>query len=118
MKTRIQFADFWGAFTPNDNLLLRTFQELTDVEVVERDPDILIFGDDKNRTHREIDAPKRIYFSVEDRIPNFRQCDYSLTFKNLKNPNNLRLPFYVLRCPNPKVLIRNHSHPIRLWDGD
>ncbi|MCX5706399.1 MAG: glycosyltransferase family 10 [Candidatus Omnitrophica bacterium] len=90
---KIGFSDFWPDFNKEDNLfsnLLRPFFELE----ISEDPDILFYSCYgtmflKHKCHR-------IFFTAENVRPNFRECDFSLSFDlSDYHGHNLRLPLYI-----------------------
>ncbi len=104
MKTiRVNFVDFWGFFNKEDNFLIRALRRWYDVQFSDR-PDYLFFGDDRARTHRGYDCIK-IYVPLENRVPNFRYCDYAFSYRYLDDPRNIRLPYYVF-CGAPELLVK------------
>ncbi|WP_309385524.1 glycosyltransferase family 10 domain-containing protein [Cerasicoccus frondis] len=106
-KLKIAFVDFWENFRPERHFFVRQIQKLCNVEISD-DPDFVFYSDGQAEEHRNIDA-RRIYVAIEDRVPNYRVCDYSFTFRDLKDPRNLRLPFYVLVGEGPEPLIRQDA---------
>jgi hypothetical protein len=66
-----------------------------DYNVQESDnPSVVFFAGDKKTKHKQFQKCLKIYVSVEYYYPNFNQCDYALSYLNLPNPKNLRLPYY------------------------
>jgi hypothetical protein len=108
---RIAFVDFWRVFRRDDNFLLNTLRRWYDVQITER-PDYLFHGDDRARTHRGSDAVK-IHVLVENRVPNFRACDYALSYRYLDDPRHRRLPHYVFYGP-PELLVKAPAEAERL----
>jgi alpha(1,3/1,4) fucosyltransferase len=92
-KLRVNFCNFWPAFSKTDNFFTEVLRTRYDVEVSDR-PDFLIYtcyGD----KHRRYTCP-RIFYSGESGLPDWRECDYALTSHYLNDPRHLRLPLYVL----------------------
>ncbi len=103
MKTiRINFVDFWGNFDRENNFLTQALRQWYNVEFAEK-PDFLFYGDDRARTHRNYDAVK-INYLLENRVPNFRYCDYAFSYRYMKDPRNMRLPYYVFVGPAERII--------------
>jgi len=98
---KITFSDFWQypkAFDPNNNFFIHIIRDLfEDVEVVEpEDADVMFFSLFGNENGRYKDC-KKIFFTGENVRPNFKRCDYSLTFDADEHEGkNFRLPLWYL----------------------
>lgn len=97
----ITFSDFWKypkPFNPNNNFFIYIIRELfEDVRVVHpEDADVIIFSNFGNENTRYKDC-KKIYYTGENTRPNFKKCDYSLTFDfDTYEGRNFRLPLWYL----------------------
>lgn len=89
---KIQFTDFWPGFNREENLFTNLLKEYYEVELSDQ-PDILIYsvyGFD----FIKYKCPK-IYYTAENTRPNFRECDYAISFDyDDYGGKNLRLPLY------------------------
>jgi len=103
-KVKAAFVDFWETFDPEQHYLMRQLQKLFTVELSD-EPDVVFYSDGQGGAHRRLDA-KKVYVAIEDRTPNFRECDYAFTFRDLDDERNLRLPFYVTVGDGAEPLIR------------
>jgi len=98
---KITFSDFWQypkAFNPNNNFFIHIIRELYEnVEVVHpEDADVMFFSVFGNENGRYKNC-KKIFFTGENISPNFKKCDYSLTFeKDSYGGKNFRLPLWYL----------------------
>ncbi len=101
MKVRLDFCDFWPGFLKTRNFFYDLLSERFDIQICDQ-PDFLIYADPGQHVHRIHDCVK-IYVSVESFEPDFKACDYAFTCRELNDPRNLRLPFYVLNT-NPQSL--------------
>lgn len=96
---RVDFVDFWPGFDRRDNVLLDAFRARFTVEVVD-DPDFLFFANFGSR-HRRYGCT-RVFYTGENIRPDFRHCDYALTFDHLPDdPRHLRWPLYNLYVDDP-----------------
>lgn len=112
---KISFLDFWQGFDQQNNFLfhlLRSFLE--DIEISHpKNADIIFFScfgkENKNFNHI-----KKIYYTGENKRPNFSECDFSISFDyNDYNNRNIRIPlwywfidwFNVKSYTNPDYLI-------------
>lgn len=57
------------------------------------DPEIVFYGEG-GRSYRKFEC-KRVYVAVENRYPDFAECDYALSFLAIRDRRNLRVPMYV-----------------------
>ena len=73
-----------------------------------KEPDLVLFGEGKAYNYRNYPTAVRIYVAVENRYPNFAECDYALTFLHIEDHRHLRLPMYVFDS-EPGKLIRDSS---------
>ena len=95
---KVCFSDFWTPFDPNNNFFIHIIRELYEnVEVVHpEDADVMFFSVFGNENGRYKNC-KKIFFTGENISPNFKKCDYSLTFeKNTYGGKNFRLPLWYL----------------------
>jgi len=98
---KITFSDFWQypkAFDSNNNFFIHIIRDLfEDVEIVEpEDADVMIFSLFGTENGRYKDC-KKIFFAGENVKPNFKRCDYSLTFDiDDHEGKNFRLPLWYL----------------------
>lgn len=98
---KLKFECFWKNFNHNDNFFTRLFKKFNiEYKIVNEDPDILIFSvfSDEKYIKREIIVKwhkiKKIFFTGENRR---RRGDVqlNLTFDNVENKKNFRLPLWV-----------------------
>jgi len=98
---KITFSDFWQypkAFDPNNNFFIHIIRDLfEDVEIVDpEDADVMFFSLFGNENGRYKDC-KKVFFTGENVRPNFKRCDYSLTFDFEESEGkNFRLPLWYL----------------------
>lgn len=97
---KVKFIDFWRPFNIHDNKFVNALKTKFDVQVLDSDskeiPDILFYsflGLGKHLTYNCI----KIYYSGENDFPNFNECDYAITFRNIDYcGRHLRYPNYML----------------------
>ena len=95
---KVCFSDFWTPFDPNNNFFTHIIRDLfQEVEIVEpEDADVMFFSVFGNENGRYKNC-KKVFFTGENVQPNFRRCDYSLTFDfNDHGGKNYRLPLWYL----------------------
>jgi hypothetical protein len=116
----ISFTDFWGdGFDPYSNFFIDLLQTINPkykvVPFSNEQTDILIYSCFGN-THQSADRSKvkKIYYTGENKRPNYSECDYSLTFDFPDyGGRNIRLPLWMLQIDwfgktnygNPKFVI-------------
>jgi hypothetical protein len=97
----ISFLDFWQypkAFNPNNNFFIHIISELFEkVQVVHpEDADVIFFSSFgiENGMYKDC---KKVFYTGENQRPNFKKCDYSLTFDyDSYGGKNFRLPLWYL----------------------
>lgn len=89
----INFADFWSGFNVHDNFFMNLLKEQVNV-VISNTPTYLFYSS-YGDAHKSYSC-KKIFYTGENRRPNFDECDYALTFDHLNEPRHYRLPLYVL----------------------
>jgi len=118
-KLNISFLDFWGDFDPYNNFFIDLIHTIyPDCKVVpfsNEKTDVLIyscFGSNHNNADRK--KVKKIFYTGENKRPNFNECDYSLSFDfDDYNQKNIRLPLWLMQIDwfkkinygNPKFVI-------------
>jgi len=89
------FTDFWFELTTKNiknSFIYRMIEKAYDIEITPINPDAVIyscFGFE----HLKYSCP-RIYFTGENKRPNFNRCDYAFSFDYPVNERNFRLPLY------------------------
>jgi hypothetical protein len=101
-KIKVAFSDFWSGFDYNpagkkgyDNTFYRLLSERYDIEIDNESPDFLIFSVFGN-SHTNFRNCKKIFYTGENRRPDFSICDYAITFDYLDHPNHHRFPLSAL----------------------
>ena len=97
----IAISDFWPNVDPENNFFTNSIRAcFENVKVTDiRDADFLIYSCFGN-SHLSADRTrtKKIYYTGESIAPNFRECDYSLTFDiDDYEGRNFRLPLWILQ---------------------
>lgn len=89
---KIQFADYHEGFNPEKNYFVDLLSAKYDLRLSDN-PDILIYTG-FGRSHVNFRCLK-IYWTGENRRPDFNQCDFSFTFdEHSPDGKNYRLPLY------------------------
>lgn len=104
-KIRIDFCDFYQKFKKTDNFLFNLLSERFDVELCDQ-PDFLIY-DCYGHTHR-LHSCVKIFFTGESDMPNYRECDYSISCLKLDTPRHFQFPLY-LTWGRPDTVIKKND---------
>lgn len=107
---RIAYSDNWVAFDADASLWTRILSLRYRVAVVgqEDDPDLLIYGDWGTR-HRAFRG-RKIYWTGENMLPDFDQCDFAMTSAFLPNePRHLRVPTWRHFIDEPSRLVSHRG---------
>ena len=115
----ISFCDFWDDFNFNNNFFVDLLQSMDPkykvVPFSNEHTDILIyscFGSEHHKADRK--KVKKIFYTGENKRPNYNECDYSLSFDfSDYDGRNIRLPLWLLQIDwfgkvnyeNPKFVI-------------
>lgn len=106
-KLKLFFTDFWNTFNIKDNFFYNFIKQYYDVEISEENPDFLFYSVFGSKFHRY--NCKRVFFTGENVQPNFRHCDFSLSFEyDDFGGRNFRLPHYV-QFGDPQILTEKHD---------
>lgn len=91
MKIKLAFSDFWKGFEPTNNWFYHFLNRHFEIELSD-DPDFLIYS---CYGHRYLSYNCiRIFYTAENRRPDFLACDYALSFDFKERSNHYRLPLY------------------------
>lgn len=95
---KINFLDFWGGFSPNNNFFLSALRFLGyDVELAPISQCDIIFYSGCGNNHNQINRKKtkKIFYTGENVRPNYDDCDMSISFDE-DTEQNIRIPLYLL----------------------
>ena len=94
---KINFSDFWSDFNKEDNLFINLLRQKYDV-IISNKPDILIYSVYSKFFYKYNCI--RILFTAENVRPNFRECDFSISFDHdTYNGKNYRFPLFLFTPP-------------------
>ena len=99
------FTDFWFPLTLKNiqnSFLYKLLEKNYAIEIDDKTPDAVIyscFGFE----HLKYNCT-RIYYTGENKRPNFSRCDYAFSFDYPVNERNFRLPLYRLYYPQYSLL--------------
>ncbi len=107
---RLGFADFWPDFEITDNYFTQLLEPHYDIEICDH-PDYLIYScfGKSFRNHSCL----RIFYTGENKRPNFRECDFAVSFDHSAHPRNYRLPLYAL-YGDVRQLVKRDFDPERV----
>lgn len=94
-KIKLMFTDFWFDLTLENiktSFIYQLIEQAFEIEITATNPDAVIyscFGFE----HLKYSCP-RIYYTGENKRPNFNRCDYAFSFDYPVNERNFRLPLY------------------------
>lgn len=115
---KIAFSDFMygfrstdklASFNNLDNFFTRTLNGKLDYTVCDtNEADILVYSS-FGQKHRHFKG-KKIFFSGENVLPDYRETDFSISSCSLPNePRHLRLPQYIHYVDNPENLVKTST---------
>lgn len=96
----VKFVDFWRSLNHVDNKFTRALSSRFNVRVLAPDssekPDLLfysVFGVE----HYKYEDCVKIYFTGENDVPDFNECDYAMSFHHIDfDGRHLRYPLYMM----------------------
>lgn len=96
----IKFVDFWRSLDCLDNKFVKALSAKYKVRVLAPDsrevPDILFYSCFGHAHFKYADCVK-VYFTGENDVPDFNECDYALSFQPLEfGRRHMRYPLYML----------------------
>ncbi|MFC0657238.1 glycosyltransferase family 10 domain-containing protein [Mongoliitalea lutea] len=90
-KLKVKFVDFWPNFNPINNTFLKVVESFFEIEYADK-PDVLFYSC-YGTEFLKYSCP-RIFYSAENIRPDFRFCDFALTFDHLNDPRHFRWPLF------------------------
>lgn len=109
---KIKFENFWPDFDCHNNKFVSALRTAHDIEVLgpgsTESPDILFYSRCGRPRHYDYDCLK-IYYTGENDVPDFNECDYAISFYNIDiDGRSLRYPLYMLyeydMCLRPRQI--------------
>ncbi len=96
----VKFVDFWDCFDENDNKFLSALRSRYGVEVIpassDEEPEILFYSRNGQK-HLDYDSAIKVYYTGENDVPDFNECDYAISFHRLDfGKRHLRYPLYMM----------------------
>ncbi len=92
-KLKINFCDFWPGFDKFNNYFVSILSKEYEIEISEN-PDFLFFSNE-GTAHKKYNCT-RIFYTGESIQPDFRECDFGISFELNENRRSLRFPLYNL----------------------
>lgn len=109
MKKKISFVNFWDGFNPLESIFYKILSKYFDLEITELAQAEYLFYSVWGDEH--LYAPKKtvkIYFTGENRTPDFNECDYALGFERISfRDRYMRFPLYYI-YPEMQLLEQKH----------
>ncbi|GMQ26647.1 hypothetical protein Aoki45_33300 [Algoriphagus sp. oki45] len=110
MKLRVDFVDFYKELNKENNFFINILREVCDVEV-SNNPDLIFYS------NYGVDNLKyscyKIFYSAENIRPDYRFCDFSLTFDYLDDKRNFRLPLYCIHLKDFNSFVKEKNLGVR-----
>ncbi|HWY30690.1 MAG TPA: glycosyltransferase family 10 [Candidatus Acidoferrum sp.] len=103
-KIRIDFCDFGSNVSKSNHYLYKLLSERFEVEICDQ-PDFLIYScyGHEHRLHSGV----KIFYSCESDLPDYRECDYSLSCVKVEDPRHLQWSHYVVYGEAAEIIKRN-----------
>jgi len=104
-KLKIKFTDFYDGFIWNGHCLYKYLNQYFELELSDT-PDLIIYSC-YGTEFLKYSCP-RIFYTAENIRPNFRFCDFAVSFDYNNNQNHFRLPLYCVYFTN-EVLTKKRN---------
>lgn len=113
-EIRIDFVNLESTLNREKNIILDALNLAYPgrVSLTKESPDIIFYGEDKTQSLEPYKSCRKVYVAQENKMPNFRFCDYALSYLDLKDKRNLRLPFYVHQVQPEELLLSENPETI------
>jgi len=97
---KLKFVDFWPGFVVEESTLWKVLRANFDVSLSDK-PDYLVYSvfGSEHIFNQRYERCIKILWTAESVRPNFKICDYALSFDYLDDPRHLRWPLYALAAP-------------------
>lgn len=111
---KIAFVDFWGTFNPQTFKITEYIKEISDVEITDvNHADYVFYSDHGNKHWFANDHCVKIYFTIENAVPDFNACDFAIGFEWMQYEDRyLRFPLYYLYPKICELMEVKHTHPL------
>lgn len=99
---RIEFVDFWPDLMKTNNYFYNLLSEYYNIIIDGVNPDLVFyscFGYD----HLKYNC-KRIFFTGENKKPDYLACDFAFSFNFNEKKNHFRLPLYLFYIDDHKMI--------------
>ena len=97
IKLKIKFVDFWTGFNSNNNKILNLIKDNYNIEYSDH-PDLIIYSC-YGTEFLKYSCP-RVFYTAENIRPDFRFCDFAVSFDYNNYPNHLRMPLFLVYFNN------------------
>lgn len=91
MKIKVDFVDFYKELDKENNIFVNNLRNVCEVEI-SNNPDLIFYGN-YGYNHLKYNCYK-VFYSAENIRPDYRFCDFSISFDYLNDIRNFRLPLY------------------------
>ena len=90
---KINFVDFWSTYIKTDNYFYNLLKQHYNL-IIDENPDILFYSS-FGKEYLNYTCT-RIFYTGENRRPDFMACDFAFTFDFITSKKHFRLPLYSL----------------------
>jgi hypothetical protein len=104
-KLKLKFTDFYPGFVWNGHCLYKYLNKNFDLELSET-PDLIIYSCYGTEFLKY--SCSRIFYTAENIRPDFRFCDFAVSFDHNSDPRHLRLPLYMVYF-NDEILTKSRN---------
>jgi len=105
-KLKIKFTDFYDGFIWNGHCLYKYLNQYFELELSDT-PDLIIYSC-YGTEFLKYNCP-RIFYTAENIRPDFRFCDFAVSFVYNNNNNHFRLPLYSVYFTNQNLTKRRDA---------
>lgn len=117
-RVRLAFSDFifsnnardrMSGFNPHDNVFTRLLKSHYALEIVPMEEAEVLIYSTFGEAHQRF-MGKKIFYTSENVLPDFNECDFAVSFSYSDDPRHYRLPQYVFYVEDPQQLVKGADY--------
>lgn len=119
-EIRIDFVDFWPNIDKSNNYFYNLLSGYYSILIDNKNPELIFYSCFGNE-HLKYKC-KRIYFTGENRRPDFMACDFAFSFDLVSRRNHYRLPLYSLYIDGNNrndefETVKTREEMLKIWNN-
>ena len=117
-ELKINFVDFWPNYDKTDNYFYNLLKSNYSLVIDEENPDLLFYS---SYGYEYLNYKcKRIFYTGENRRPDFAACDFAFSFDFVSKKKHFRLPLYSIYIDHHDMLPqlerkKTREEAVKIW---